>query len=286
MNFTREPIIETIITPKEGYKLVLRNTKGAHSEEHCVDAVEVVSFGNSIFYRSLERPKSFLLPVSDYEIQESREARIALKNATLEKSVKIPSGNEKQGSSHQSQDDAHHQEKKRERKKQKKKKENDSIKEELQEVVEHTHQLGEDIPEVAPKEKETPPPAILSKLFPPPQNLISESISRYKQQEALAAAEKKEDEIQLVEKDREELLQKLEAQDNKLDHIWTVEEEKVEVQSEDSFEKVKHFQMDDEVFFSPVDEEYEIAPRPLSEETPEHDRTNVFINDLLPDKET
>lgn len=285
MNFTREPIIETIITPKEGFKLVLRNTKGANPEEYCVDAVEVVSFGNSIFYRSLERPKSFLLPVSDYEIQESREARITLKNATLEKSVKIPSGNERSGS-HASPDDSHHQEKKRERKKQKKKKEVEPLKEELQHEVEKSHHLGEDVPVVAQKEKESPPPTILSRLFPPPTNLISESISRYKQQEALAAAGKK-DEIALVEKDREDLLESLEVQEKRLDHIWAVEEQPSDMVRDDSFEKVKHFQIEDEeVFFSPVDEEFEIAPAPLAEESREEDRANVFTNDLLPGQET
>lgn len=49
MNFTREPIIETIITPKDGYKLVVRNSKGDSQEEYHVDAVEVVSFGHSFF---------------------------------------------------------------------------------------------------------------------------------------------------------------------------------------------------------------------------------------------
>lgn len=92
MNFTREPIIETIITPKEGYKLIVRSSKGGTSEEYSVDAIEVVSFGRSFFYRSLERPKSFLLPVSDYEVIESKETRVVLKNVPLERSIKIGGG--------------------------------------------------------------------------------------------------------------------------------------------------------------------------------------------------
>ena len=44
MNFTREPIIETIITPKEGCKLRLSSTKTEGQEEFTVDAVEIVSF--------------------------------------------------------------------------------------------------------------------------------------------------------------------------------------------------------------------------------------------------
>ncbi len=95
MNFTREPIIETIITPKDGYKLIVRNSKGGTSEEYSVDAIEVVSFGRSFFYRSMERPKSFLLPVSDYEVIESKETRVVLKNAPLERSIKIGGGRSK-----------------------------------------------------------------------------------------------------------------------------------------------------------------------------------------------
>ncbi len=89
MNFTREPIIETIITPKSGYRLVVRNTKSEKTEEFSVDALEVVTFGKSYFYRSLERPRAFLLPVSDYEVLEAKEVRLSLKKATVEKSIKI-----------------------------------------------------------------------------------------------------------------------------------------------------------------------------------------------------
>lgn len=92
MDFTREPIIETVITPKEGCKLVIRSSKSVGQEEYFVDAVQVVSFGTSIFFRSLERPKAFLVPASDYEILEVREARIVLKNVGMERSIKIGGG--------------------------------------------------------------------------------------------------------------------------------------------------------------------------------------------------
>ena len=94
MDFTREPIIETVITPKEGCKLVVRSSKNSGQEEYFVDAVEVVSFGNAFYFRSLERPKSFLVPSSDYEILEVREARMVLKNVGLERSIKIGGGRE------------------------------------------------------------------------------------------------------------------------------------------------------------------------------------------------
>ena len=94
MNFTREPIIETIITPKEGYKLIIRNSKVSGAEEYVVDAIEIVSFGQSLFFRSMERPKPFIVPVSDYEIVETKETRVVLKNASFERSIKIGGGRE------------------------------------------------------------------------------------------------------------------------------------------------------------------------------------------------
>lgn len=89
MDFTREPIIETVITPREGYRLVVRSSKSAGQEEHFVDALEIVSFGQALFFRSLERPKPFVVPVSDYEVLEVREPRMVLKAASCESPVKI-----------------------------------------------------------------------------------------------------------------------------------------------------------------------------------------------------
>lgn len=94
MDFTREPIIETVITPKEGCKLVVRSSKTLGQEEYFVDSIEVVSFGSAIFFRSTERPKAFIVPASDYEVLEAREARIVLKNVGLDKSIKIGGGRE------------------------------------------------------------------------------------------------------------------------------------------------------------------------------------------------
>jgi hypothetical protein len=94
VDFTREPIIETVITPREGCKIVVRSSKSVGQEEYFVDAVEVVSFGNSFFFRSLERPKAFLVPVTDYEILEVRETRMVLKSVGLDRSIKIGGGKE------------------------------------------------------------------------------------------------------------------------------------------------------------------------------------------------
>lgn len=94
MDFTRQPIIESVITPKEGFKLVVRSSKSAGQEEFFVDAVEVISFGNALFFRSIERPKAFLVPASDYEVLEVREARMVLKNVGVERAIKIGGGRE------------------------------------------------------------------------------------------------------------------------------------------------------------------------------------------------
>lgn len=94
MDFTREPIVETVITPKEGYKLVVRSSKSSGQEEYFVDAVEVVCFGSAFFFRSTERPKCFLVPVADYEILEVRETRMVLKNVGVDRSIKIAGGRE------------------------------------------------------------------------------------------------------------------------------------------------------------------------------------------------
>lgn len=94
MDFTREPIIETVITPRDGYKIVVRSSKSIGQEEYFVESVEVVSFGEASFFRSMERPKAFLVPVSDYEVLEVREARIVLKNVGLDRSIKIAGGKE------------------------------------------------------------------------------------------------------------------------------------------------------------------------------------------------
>ncbi|MBS0656174.1 MAG: hypothetical protein JSR46_10380 [Verrucomicrobia bacterium] len=87
MDFTREPIIETVITPREGHRLVVRSSKSATQEEHFVDALEVVSFGNALFFRCIERPKPFIVPVADYEVLEVREPRIVLKTPMQERTA-------------------------------------------------------------------------------------------------------------------------------------------------------------------------------------------------------
>jgi len=212
VNFTREPIIETIISPKEGCKLLVRNSKGGSNEEYYVDAVEVVSFGHSFFFRCLERPKSFLVPATDYEIMEVKEARVVLKNVSHERSIKIGGGRDapvrpvreqppekefeseeeevEEGVVEQAPDNR--PDKRRDRRRRRHRRSPDQADERQERRPNEQSAL--------PKEKETQAPLIegegggaaaeakvsatmFSALFPPPPTLISETISRYKDKE-------------------------------------------------------------------------------------------------------
>lgn len=173
MNFTREPIIETIITSKEGFKLVLHNSSGNSQEEYSVSSVEVVSFGKSFFFRCLEKPQAFLLPVSDYEVLEVRETRTVLKKPKIEKLIKIAGGKtaktktkevlaqEEVGPSESSKKHNRGKASRRRRsfKKEEKVESEDASSEPSQEEVEQVQRRT---------------------LLPPPTSLISEQINRYK----------------------------------------------------------------------------------------------------------
>lgn len=210
VDFTREPIIETVITPKEGCKIVVRSSKGTGQEEYFVDAVEVISFGSAFFYRSLERPKSFLVPVTDYEIVEVREARMVLKHVGLDRSIKIGGGKtakepkvEKEEAPQPQRDEEGDEaegeeapsatradarlEKKRDRRRQYRRRrgrEEQPSKEEGDEESVGDEQITLPPPrrlseEEGSKEAGTVT-SLLSSLLPPPPTLISETIARYK----------------------------------------------------------------------------------------------------------
>jgi len=213
VNFTREPIIETVITPREGCKLVVRNSKGNGQEDYFVDAVEVVSFGHSFFFRSSERPKPFLVPVGDYEILELKETRMVLKNVSSERSIKIGGGREasprprendlrqniesRQSESREEsnqEQQARPPQQDRDRKRDKRRRgRRGRDRHEPQEM--HERQLPPeenlslpDDNEVQPQEstvsEEVKAPSFISKLFPPPSTLIKETLSRYKPAES------------------------------------------------------------------------------------------------------
>lgn len=203
MNFTREPIIETVITPREGMKLLVRNSKGSGQEDYYVDAVEVVSFGHSFFFRSLERPKSFLVPVSDYEILELKEVRMPLKNAGPERSIKIGGGREggrppresmpeereplTEGSFERSErPEDRPMDRKRDNKRRRGRRgggRHEPMMQEMRERPQSEEPLAPEgklqpVSEDSGEEKKSP--SFISKLFPPPPTLIKETLSRYK----------------------------------------------------------------------------------------------------------
>lgn len=196
MNFTREPIIETIISAKEGYKLSIKSSKGAGVEEYLVDAIEVVSFGGSFFYRSGERPKAFFLPANDYEIVEVRETRLLIKQPSIEKSIKIGGGKE---SSKRREEEAKPEaveaegalpteetpktEQKRDRRRNRRGRRGGAEEAKPQEPQQP------EMAKEAPAEPAVPmPPPVLSHLLQPPEGLISDSLKKYKRSEEAPTA--------------------------------------------------------------------------------------------------
>ncbi len=199
MNFTREPIIETIISPKEGYKLSIRSSKGENPEEVLVEAVEIVSFGSALFYRSLEKPKCFLVPVSDYEVFEVKETRVVLKNANIERTIKIGGGrdapprppreapepvqysdNEEEGRS--SEEAPMEQRQKRDRRRRHRRRSDDRpMQQQNSEEGQDRAPADNAVDEGGGAKDETKvSSSMFTHLFPPPTTLISETIGRYK----------------------------------------------------------------------------------------------------------
>jgi hypothetical protein len=229
VNFTREPIIETIITPKDGFKLVVRNSKVANLEEYCVDAVEVISFGNAVFYRSLEKPKSFLLPTSDFEVVEVRETKVNLKSVNIEKTIKIAGGRENsqkapeqsQRPSQEAKEDSSSEGKRKKR----------SRKKRGQDKKEENRDLASPQPKATLPAAEGAPHSHVKTLIPPPSTLISETISRYKPTSAPAEAHIIEAEI--AGQDETDLMEKVPFSQNDFDAIW--------MQETPSFEEVSYF---------------------------------------------
>lgn len=214
MNFTREPIIETIITSKEGCKLVVRNSKAAGQEEYFVDALEVVSFGAAFFFRSLERPKSFLVPVTDYEVLEVRDTKVMVKHVAIERSIKIGGGREgniksgREGTEKKEEAPSEmapkeRSEKKRERRRGRRRRgkeekpeesvdpradaEESSSSVELQGAEVPLEESGSESVEASPKESSPKRKRRekrftgMSALLPPPTTLISDNIDKYKE---------------------------------------------------------------------------------------------------------
>jgi hypothetical protein len=200
MNFTREPILETIISAKEGFKLKIKSTKNEGGTEFLVDAVEVVCLGTTFFYRSGEPSHTFFIPAQDFEICQVREARLLLKTPT-EKAIKIAGGAEggEKSKEHNQQNSKPHKEKVQEKKVEQNKQEPNKQEPKGEANVQKKHQEQKEVKqkqekkphpihhqkksiqtnadaEIAPKEAA---PSIFSHLLTPPEALISESIHKY-----------------------------------------------------------------------------------------------------------
>jgi hypothetical protein len=231
MHFTREPIIETVITPREGNKLVVRSSK-TDREEYCVEALEVVSFGASLFFRSTERPNSFLLPVTDYEIYEAKEMKTSLKVFSGDRSIRIgggrdasvrpPQREQQQEESAEEVSEEREQpserfDKKRDRRRRGRRRGDSSGEQQKAQAPEGTSQDGEVV--VADKESVDVAPSFISKLFPPPPTLIKETLSRYKIMDEEAASEAKPLPEDVVESapDLEENLSDLDDDETKIE---------------------------------------------------------------------
>lgn len=207
MNFTREPLIETVIVPREGCRLVLRSSRNESQEEFTVDAVEIVSFGPALFYRSLEKPRPFLVPIGDYEVVEVKESRVVLKNAQFERTIKIGGGRE--GSLRKDEDEEQvlpialedeiadesgtqpSQDKKRDRgrNRNRRRRSSDEREDMRHRVEEQAPQEFKPAPPPAPPREAQQPkePQVIpsfSHLIPPPTTLISHNIQKYKDQQS------------------------------------------------------------------------------------------------------
>ena len=196
MNFTREPIIETVITPREGCHLAIRSSKGTNQEDYLVEAVEVVSFGHSFFFRSQERPGSFLVPVSDYEVLELKETRMVLKNAPIDRSIKIGGGrdaapprvqrehteSESADSKEELEGNPSFSEQRKRDNKRRRGRRGGNRPDQNQPMESRPAPSPDEAPSPSSENLEEAPkaPSFISKLFPPPTTLIKETLSRYK----------------------------------------------------------------------------------------------------------
>ena len=225
MDFTREPIIETVITPKDGYHILVRNSKHSGQEEFIVDVLEVVNFGKSSFFRNRERPKAFLLPVSDYEILEVREQRLGIKLASLEARREVSKATKEEPPLIVEQEEESEEaipetrpERRREKRRPARRKrttkeskgeeEAQKEKEESQEKEKAEKVKKEPVETLktstaSPEQKETTAP--ISAILPPPSTLIRDELQRLRQSEEYRGA--------FYETEQEEISQKPMAQE-------------------------------------------------------------------------
>jgi hypothetical protein len=237
VNFTREPIILSVITPKEGSKIVLKNSKGKGQEDFFVDAVEIISFGDAVFFRSTEKPKSFLLPVNDYEVLEVKETKMVLKNVSIDRTIKIGGGKEPQKTKQKDQGRDNKLSTKNKKLKQRRK--------QLDNKPLDRKPLDRQESKIEPKGGDTNDEtevssSILRKLFPPPNTLIKERLNSYKSKEdgqgdILSEEIIEEKEVVVAEKVQEEIAEPIKEEAVSEEKI----EEKLESDKKDTDKKIE-----------------------------------------------
>lgn len=188
MHFTRDPIIETIISPRDGFKLSVRNPRAVNQEEYLVKALEVVSFGPALFFRSLENPKAFLLPVADYEVVEVKEARMVFKNVSVEKPIKIGEGKEAKAGDDDSSKKDKSENKKNSRKRTSRRKKSSQKTEQSASSEREGHSVKE-VERSEPRKEsvdapKVPQPPVVPIVFPAPPKIIGRKIPTPSEEES------------------------------------------------------------------------------------------------------
>lgn len=217
MDFTRQPIIETVISPRDGHKISIRNSKEANQEEYLVNAVEIVSFGPALFFRCLERkPKAFLLPIADYDVVEVKEARMVLKNISTDKPIKIGEGkSSKEASTNKEEKKAESEAKKNPKKRHSRKRRSSKVNPEKD--VEKATEGNE---RTEPPQKTEP---VVAVIFPPPPKIIAKAdLAELSDQQKEQASIAKADLAELAKKQKEKASiaekPKQKSEEKKADH--------------------------------------------------------------------
>ena len=245
-------MIETIITPKDGFRLTLKNSKVAEAEEYSVEALEVVSFGSAQFFRSQEKPKTFLLPIADYEVVETREAKIVLKNPVIEKTIKIAGGKEPhvkvvkhepleviEAVEPQEEEKEVVFEKRKDKKRNRRKKSQEQRQHEKENIEVKASQEAQQ--ESADDAELTPHPIpVFATLLPPPTMLISETIARYKAMDSYDKFMIHKEEPGVAHESQELPQAQESLEEEVLDRIWDYQ------QPEESFVSLAHSDIKEE----------------------------------------
>ena len=77
MFYTRDPIILTTLSSKEGYKLIIKSSSNI---DLCyqVERISVVDYSGNAFY-IIDTPYDMMLPVGSFYVVEEKEKRVSLK---------------------------------------------------------------------------------------------------------------------------------------------------------------------------------------------------------------